>query len=352
MKRLVIFPYNPDIEILVRNKELLNGFSLAGVCSYKEDWRLTKKINEELGVENDEDKMIDQCDILLLAENYRNFNMEKYYDILDKAVERNKEILVSPRLREMLDLKKYKGEYSFLQKGIKRTKGNEGEKYVIEVPVIAVEGMGKNCSKFENQIDLKKMLERNGYQVSWISSNELAMLFGGTVFPASFYSDKRSFEKKVLLCMRYLYTISISEKPDVMIVGIPGGIAEFEANEKNHYGEYALIVGNAVQIDSSILCLYFEERVSSKGIEELSNYVKNRCFLPVRAVSIGKNTYQIDEGMEEEISYLFLQQEYLKKYSAEPNKNRIPIFRIWEDEERELALKRIVDELQENAYCL
>lgn len=357
MKRLAIFPYHPDIEIILKYRNFLNEFSLIGICSYKEDEILIESINREVEACKDMEQILERCDILLLTDNYRDYRIDKYYTILEKAVIKQKEILVSPRLINILNLEKYRGKIRLLQEDSNVEKNNEhiveeDEMYEVSVPIIAVEGMGKNCSKFENQINLKIALENSGYRVKWISSNECAILFGGKCFPQILYSENCSFSQKVLQINHFLYDISIDEKPDVILLGIPEGITEFEGGEKNHFGEYALVIGSAVQIDSSILCLYYGDIDKSEGLKEIINYIEKRYFLPIDAISIGRNTYQIEDNAKEEISYLFLREDYLKKYSTKFDMEKLSIFRIWEKEEVVKANERIQEVLQENASTL
>ena len=311
IKKLVVFPYHPDIELMIRHQKALKGVWLIGICSYKEDRKIVEEINKRLNCAINETSLIEQSNVILLMENYRNYKIDKYYEIIDMALELGKEVWIAPRILKYLDLKKYKGKYQVLKNKLEESKLQKSKLqkrlYQIDVPVTAVVGMGKNCCKFENQLEYKLLLEKEGYKVSWISSNELAKLFGGYVFPESFYSNTWSYENKVITLNHFIYNLLLEENSDIIILGVPEGVVEFEEGEMNHFGEYALIAGNAVNIDNAILCLYFMEIENEKAVMRMCNYTSDRFLIPISIVSIGRNTYEVEDGAEKKDFLSFLE---------------------------------------------
>ena len=49
MKKVLLFPYHPDVELLARRMSLLKGASIIGVYSFREDESVIKDINGKLG---------------------------------------------------------------------------------------------------------------------------------------------------------------------------------------------------------------------------------------------------------------------------------------------------------------
>ena len=110
MERIVFFPFHPDMELLL-DSSLTREYIVWGVVSFKEDWENVAAINKRLGREPvDELCLLEECDILCMLDNDRNFRTEKYYKILDCAIANKKEILISPKLVRELDLEGYRGD--------------------------------------------------------------------------------------------------------------------------------------------------------------------------------------------------------------------------------------------------
>ena len=168
------------------------------------------------------------------------------------------------------------------QEEVRRSAARENIKLILETPVIAVAGMGKNCCKLEIQQVLYRVLKEKGYRPAWISSNPLGILQGGYSMPDFFFSDKLSLEKKILALNHYLFAYERTKKPDVFLIGVPEGITEFESHEYNHFAEYSLVVCNAVHVDSAVLCTYFMKVDQADGIWNLVQYCRQRFRVSCR----------------------------------------------------------------------
>lgn len=360
MKKLLLFPYHPDIKTILDFNNTLKDFSVVGVCSYREDSSIVNKINQSLGIFEpfDEMKMLDACDAVLILDNYRNYKYDKYYKIIKLALERNKELLITPNACLALDISEFAGKYKVLEKNPKIDSERfrkldylSSRKYVIETPIIVVTGMGKNCGKFRVQLLLKHILEKRGYQCSWISSNSLGALWNSYTFPDFIHSDRISFKDKILKFNDLIYRLSLSEDPDVFIIGIPEGISEFSVDEFNHFGEYPLIVGSAVPIDNAIFCTYFMDTPNIAGIEALCNHCTSKFSIPVQALSIGDTMFEAIEGSNK-IEYSFFDKNYLEQHYKESVSASIPVFPIWDKIKVENVLNEILNKLEYNADAI
>ena len=358
MKKLMIFPYHPDIEVIITYAEYICNFTISGIASYKEDNHLVKELNQKIGCGNDFDEAISNCDCVLLLDNYRQYQAGKYYEVIKQAKFHGKEIMAVPSVLQELGLNEkehsitpFIKEPEFHNPKLEIIKYAEEKKLLIETPVIAVLGMGKNCSKFENQLNLYLSLTERNYKVTWIASNPIGVLWGGYTMPDFMFDEKLAFKAKVLQFNHFIYKMGIEEKPDVFIIGIPEGITEFQTGEYNHFGEYPLIVGSAVPIDSAILCTYFVREPKAQGIKKLANHVTEKFSAPVDAISIGKTIFDTEEGSGK-IFYSFLENFYLKKYYSAENQERLPLLTLWNKEEYQAGLNALIEKLQDNADAI
>lgn len=350
IKKLLLFPYHPDVELLAEKASELKDVFLTGVYSFKEDSLAVKGINEKLGATDDFEEMLNRCDSVLLLNNYRECKKEKYYEVIQAALDAGKQVVITPMAKTELDLETYEGKYTVLE-NIPAHASPEGEmgnmRYTIETPIITIFGMGKNCNKFENQILLYSVLEEEGYHPLWISSNPLGALFGGYTTPDFLYDTTLGFEEKIFRFNRFVYQLSIMEKPDVFVIGIPEGISEFSAHEYNHFAEYPLVIGSAVPVDSSIMCTYFIPELDVEGVENLLHHCRERFGFPVHMVSLGRTAFERMEG-EQQVTYLFLGKEYLEKHHVSVKNQSDTYVGVWESEKIKKSMQKLLDRLAGN----
>lgn len=102
MKRIVIFPYHPDIETLLQWLGELKDVSLYGVCSFKEDSIMTDRINAVLHNSRQMEEIMELGDVLLILDNYRDLRNDKYYEVIGKVVELGKEVWIMPQIAKEL----------------------------------------------------------------------------------------------------------------------------------------------------------------------------------------------------------------------------------------------------------
>ena len=355
MKKIMLFPYHPDMWLLVEQISELENTSIAGFASYREDDIVIRRLNERLGSSSNIEEIFKICDYILFLDDYRKCKKEKYYELLEKAIAAGKKAVFVPQLKKKLDLKTYEGKYCFLQDEIKIDMKKhflkEKTKYPVEIPVVTVMGTGKNCNKFENQILLKKMIEEKGYNVVWISSNPLGALFGGNTMPQVLFEDTVSFEEKIFWFNHFMYGLSRERMADLCIIGIPEGIAEFEKYEYNHFAEYALIIGNAVSVDSSVLCTYLLSEPVWNEMEKIIQYIHEKFNFPVDVVSIGNTGYQLLED-ELDVIYMFFKKDYARKRFVRTEDLPDCIAGIWEKERLKLAMEKILEHLCTNVVTV
>ena len=352
MKRTMVFPYHPDMWLLADQVSGLKDTSIVGFASYREDDIVIRELNEKLGNSSNFEEIMQQCDQVLFLEDYRGCRKEKYYEVLEKAIAAGKETLLVPQLKKELELEPYGEHCVFLQNelktGVKQSSLKEKTKYPVEIPVVAVIGLGKNCNKFENQILLKKMFEEKGYRAAWFSSNPLGVLFGGNTLPEFMFEESVSFEEKIFQFNHLMYGLSRDEMADVCLIGVPEGISEYEKYEYHHFGEYALVIGNAVPVDSSVLCSYFLSQPVWNEIEHVIHHIYEKFGFPIDMVSVGNAGYQLLEE-ELDVIYMFLKEEYIKEHYVKTRELPNCIAGVWEKEKLLVAMDKILKRLCSNA---
>lgn len=267
-KKAAIYPYNRKVSSLIRYSELLsdyeivsaivpNGYNIAG-----KDVSILEK-RSQLGMLGTGffDEGISKCDILIVAETDENEQFKKVIikNIL-KAMSWGKDIVSlyffsyeeEELLARMADI--YSVNYKSYKQfnSIDLPYGNSTEETY--APIILVTSLNEDCLKFDVELQMKKSLQDAGYRISLIGTKHYSEMFGAYSFPDFMYDHSIDIEERVIKLNAYVRYIERSEAPQVIIMGIPGGL--FPITEKLHqdYGRIAYEVGYALQSDLCV-CL-------------------------------------------------------------------------------------------------
>ena len=350
MKKVLLFPYHPDVYTLMEHERFMRGYRVAGLISFKEDGDLVKEINTSLCAANlTEQEMIQNCDVVVFLDNYRDYRTEKYDTVLKAAVSHGKEVYVFPLVAPQLDLTGCSGRCQTLGNPLDGVEENAPPEkmYDISVPVIAVMGQGKNCNKFDVQLLLTQVLERDGYAVKTVASNPLGMLFGYATMPVFLFDESCSVKTKILRFNHCLNKLVQDESPDVIVLGIPEGGAPFEKGEFNHFGEYTFVISKAAPVDMAIFCCYLMQP-GPNLVDRLDDRLRSRFDVPVNAVSISKNSIE-RASVTEDLKYDFLYNGHLDKYYPKLGDADTRILNLRDLDEAKAAIRAVLKRLQENA---
>jgi peptide maturation system protein (TIGR04066 family) len=364
VKKILLFPYHPDIELLVEHKDYIKDYQIIGLISYKEDEKRIQLLTENLALETmPYEQLIQASDAVVVLDNYRRFETAKYYRVIDDAIANHKEVLITPLAQVQLDLARYEGKYQLLESlpadvmdfadeyDSRKENGYEIRMYEIDAPIIAVIGQGINCGKFETQLFIKEVLEEE-YTTIAVSPNALSALFGCYTIPAFLFKDV-PFQEKIVKFNYYIRKISKVYDPDVILLGVPEGIAPFEREEFHHFAEYPLVVSNAMSIDMAVLCTYFVRGAKLEdGLKKIVEFCQNKFSISIGALSISKTSFEIPVEMLDRIVFEYLDRAYLDKYYPDINSIDLPLINLLNRNEASETIKASLKRLQENASAI
>ena len=356
MRRILVFPYHPDINTIVEHIDMVRDCSIIGFTSFKEDAGVIRIANEQLrGDDASYDHMISECDAVLLLDNYRSMRPDKYYQVIEDAIKLGKEILITPHACSQLDLAAYYGHYmplEHLPDGMDRIDNeyrfSRGMKmHSLNSPVIGVFGYGPHCEKFKTQLLLKETLETE-YNVAAVSSNALGALFGCYTLP-SFLYDNTPYQEKIVRLNYYMKLLENTVQPDVITIGVPEGIAPFQKKEFNHFAEYPLVISSAVSIDLAILCTYLinGEKLNT-GIGELIMFCEQKFELDVGAIAIARTFFEIPLEDFSGMIYEYPGKQFLDEQYPDISSIDFPVLNLRSREQSADAIRLCLRQLQDN----
>ena len=359
-KRALIYPYDSESGILLRFNHLNKDFNSVGVVSPR-GWGLVGKDagtadgGGEIGlrVAKDFEEYNDKdYDAVVLVDSFKELDFEKIvYPKLERLVSKGKDIISLTRIGsyhlKLLEDLCNSNNVSF-QSFVDDKKPNMPQFtniLDIDVPVIFVLGLGDRTQKFNIQLSLWEGLKRLGYNVSQIGSKSYGSIFGFHSFPNFMLSDDISEQNKVILFNRMVKRIEINEKPDVIIIGVPGGIMAINKDIAQGFGIIPYMISQAVKADASILSIYYEEYSEDffKEIELLAKY-RFRATIDCFNLSNIKIDYAEVE-QSKQMSYLMVDKAFIDDKKNKYKGVNKPFFNIFNENDQRDIVQYIVDVL-------
>ena len=201
------------------------------------------------------------------------------------------------------------------------------ELYDIDVPIITVTGAGENCEKFDLQLAVRKIFIEQNYKVFQVGTKDYSTLFELDNWPRFLFSQEISFPKKVFAFNRWIFERVKKLEPDIIILGIPGGIMPINNKICNYFGELALIISKALKIDVNILSLYFNKNINHELLKSYQDYCQFALNFPTNYFNISSNYFKYDEEKNEyKIEIFHMDSEYVKKEFPENNHAEFYVF--------------------------
>lgn len=372
-QKILIYPYDSDFTPILRHRQFLEGYEIASLVS-PGGWGLTgrdagdadKSGQTGINVTGNFDEALELCDAVMFVGSEKPLDFQKY--IMPKvftAAERGKDITVTTQLRDEdsktisqkckeagVDFKyfNYPEEH---RKFPTITVDNE-ILYNINTPVVFVLGIGERTNKFEIQLSLREKFLSEGYKVSQIGTRGYCELLGFHSFPEFMYNGALPETNKIVLFNQMVKKIENEEQPDVIIIGIPGGIMPYNNTLTNRFGILAYEVSQAVASDCAIFSCHYAE-YNTDYFKGLSDLVKYKLGLEVSCYNISNVMFDwVNSKQESKSIYTTLDTTFIDEKITKYSKNDTPVFNILNTEGAANISQCILDTLADygNAQCI
>lgn len=174
----------------------------------------------------------------------------------------------------------------------------------IETPIVCVMGVGDNVQKMKLQVYLQNKFFKEGYKSILIGSDNVSLLMDQYVIPPYIMNEEFSSVEKIKNFNKFIKNVEKMEKPDIIILGIPGGIMPFDKKHNFSFGIWAYEILSAVNPDVCLLSLFSGNYNDEfyKTMEELCRY---RFNVDLDGFYISQFAPVSNTLLQEEISYAF-----------------------------------------------
>ncbi len=356
-ENMIVFPYNIQFAPILRHKALLENYRISGLVSLN-GWSLNGKDashadeGEEIGilVESDFEQALQKCDTVMFTDSQFGLDFEKViYPRLYKAINAKKNVISTiPICKEKYDEIKTmcdaKGVYFKCYCENENTKQYRELKYEeesllkIETPIIFVLGISENTQKFEIQLSLRERLTKMQYRISQIGSRHYCEMLGFHSFPKFMLDKAVSETNKVVYFNRLIKKIENEENPDIIIIGIPGGIMPFNDQFTNRFGVLPYEVSQAVSPDIAIVSTLYED-FKQEYFTALSDSIRYKLGFQVDYFNLSNFHLDFEKSKEERaLSFTVVDSSFIDKKKNEFKNFGNKVFNILNsDDENRIA---------------
>lgn len=347
-KRMVLLPFdNESYPMIVHDNSFINEFSIVGMFSPKgwldqyttNDEMLKNSCKNSIILSDDFEKLLSICEYVLFMDPQKSLDYESYiWPKMRIAINLGKHIICTMKL----DKTKYSQlKYECERKGVHLFMYNnlnsfDEDKFInthnflndIKVPVIFVCGNGERTNKFHIQLSLRRKLHAEGYRVAQIGSRNYCEILGFHSFPSFMYSGRLTETEKILSFNHFVKQLEISEKPEVIVIGIPGGIMPFNNILTNHFGIFAYEISQAVKPDAAIFSVLYEN-YKPYFFDLMSETVKYKLGIDISCFNLANTQVDWDTSKQRRsFSYSVFNSTFIDEKICKLGSLRIPIYNI------------------------
>lgn len=290
--KVMVYPFDNEFSAILRHCNLIDGFDIASLVSLN-GWGFRGEDAGEIDggctagitVEEDFDTLLQACDALLVNDYSRTTDFYKIiYPRVKSSIMMRKNILCLKHIEEEVE-----NELSVLAHDYKVRFTNYNKRNVnthvnnvicndrldkIDTPVVFIIGVAENTHKFDIQLALREELLKNGFNVSQIGTRSYCEFLNFHSFPKFMYMNISELEK-IVMFNHYIKYLEIKEQPDIIVIGIPGGIMKINDDYTNKFGIFAYEISQALLPDFTILSTYYED-YKQEYFSKMVNSIKYR----------------------------------------------------------------------------
>jgi peptide maturation system protein (TIGR04066 family) len=301
-ERLLVYPYDIEFTPVLRHKDLLKGYEINALIA-PNGWGMSgldascADCGNNIGIviSSDFDRALECCDTVLFNQSGTGLDFKKpVYPRMIKSVQLKKNIICTLKLepdvhKEMEYECEKNGVYfksfnDYVCSNIPKSPESE-EIFQLDTPLIYVLGTTERTHKFEIQLTLREQLLQTGYKISQVGTRPYSEMLGFHSFPQFMFSCSIAESANVTLFNHFVKQIELNEKPDVIIVGIPGAIMPFNNKITNRFGILAYEASLGVKPDAAVLSV-LDDDYKKEYFELMSKTVKYKFGFDIDCFNI------------------------------------------------------------------
>lgn len=281
MKKILIYPYSKEYEPVIKFSNFMLDYEVEEIIS-PPGWGLVGKEvqnNDRIYMISDDfSNALEKCEVVWFVEDgFLDLPDSVLYEKLIQTIQNNKQIIYT-RNYNLKIMELIPDELNITPKSIKERQywGEGGFNLLDQVkPIVFVAGASPNTDKYAMQLALVKGMREKGYTVSAVTSRRDSEMLGLHSIPEFMFDIGLSISERILRYNHFIKQIEIQENPDVIIIGIPGGVIPYSKKIHNDYGIIAFQIFYAINCDCGIFCSLYDS-YGEEYFSQIENIIKNK----------------------------------------------------------------------------
>lgn len=296
--KLLVFPANKDVNAFARYGDMVKEFNnIAFVVPRKMDAGFVDFASLDGGpatqkcITDDFDRELRTSDAVLFLENAKSMSAKFILNKFQAALSSGKRVYaeyiphgVDSKAITVLSGSSVPADFS--------TDHGRDNVYEIPVPVVFILGSGPNTHKFLVQVALRKFFIDSGYAISQVGTKCFSNFFGFPSIPSWTYQSGMTEREKIIALNRFFYNQYVQDKPEVMLIGVPGGFMPMNPMKYEDMGIFAYLISQAVTPDAAVFCSYAMD-FTDEYVKWQKNVCKYKLNAPIRHVIISNTSMNI-----------------------------------------------------------
>ena len=354
-KKAKLCTYNLNNYVIIRYMNMLDGYDVVniempGIKSWiDKDWSYLY-MGEHVGKKFSDHNTADY-EVAIFGDGTKEYIFSDLFKNVKRELASSKDICMLFKLSEthraaIFELaKSYYRNVSFIDGmriDLSKIENDKKHLYKMEVPVVFVVGTQEQSKKMDCVLGLKKYFDSKGYKVQAIGSKSFSALFDVHAFPDFMY-DSISEENKILYFNALCKNIEYFEHPDIFIVGIPGGLMQYNSTVTNHFGILPYEISQALDPDYIVTVIPYGEYDRS-FYNKVSSTVESR--LGCANISYGMTNCFIDINLsrqDNQVRYCNVRYDDVERNIAECDNPKV--YNLLSDNQINLIAEEIISKL-------
>lgn len=292
-------------------------------------------------IENDVGAYKNKADILLvICSTQSEMILTKLKLHIEDFLQQGKEVICCRVLEESflasVMRKTCPGQFIYLPSRWKVDIGNvrieAGNFYRTKAPVILVGEMMGGLEIYDIVEQITRHFRKTGYQVAAVGDKNYSELLEINRMPDILSATELSGAEKISLLNLFIHEIEEKEKPDIIIIQLPGAIMKYSNNLTEAFGIIPFLLSQAVEADYMLLCVPYGT-INNEFYEQLKNICLYRFNVELCGICMSNSMldFQDTDNMSRR-SYVNVSQKKLNEKIGEVlQKGDIPVYNCYEE---------------------
>ena len=310
-------------------------------------------------VQDNIDQTLNECDALLVPFGDLKTDSAFFdtFDVMCKAAEQGKTIFCASKLTRnqfrKLNSVAASLHYGFLEKKC-HADYTTNTVYKPTAPVVFVHNLTVEADSFEVTLSLAQRFQRDGHRVSVIGARPEYNFLGmnGASLLLNFFFGNQ-FLSAIPQCIKvfhhYLRMIELHQRPDVILINIPGAAISTQNYYYAETGVYLYLMTQIVRPDYAVVCMPYTD-LNFDTFRVIHNEMQSKFGCGLDFIHFSNVMLHAEQTrLTEKKQTLYRPAQEIIQQTKTLRKNNLPVYCALVDEERELLYQKLIKSISSEA---